>query len=162
VSLQGREKHGEKGNKRDTDEIAHQVAVDGLRRMRHVDDALSFFKVGLRIEVEQRRKISSNSPRSAKQRGTHLLHDVGQTGGVVEVEVSDEDGVDGGPVEFVEERKSGHARKRRMNTGIADYCSSLVLDDAARSTDLYEQVEGRKGSASGTGRVQEEERKRTS
>lgn len=114
---------------RDADKVAHEVSVDGLCRVRHVDDPLAFLEVGLR--TPEGTSAPGSCPPNARAAMAHLLHDIGQAGCVIEVEVGDEDGVDGGPVELVEEGQRGHAREGRVDARITDDGTALVLDDAA-------------------------------
>ncbi|KAI3478446.1 hypothetical protein L1887_59654 [Cichorium endivia] len=90
----------------DADEVRHEEAVYGLGRVGHVYLAVTVAEVC-------------------------LFHDVGEGGGMVEVEVGDEDGVDGGPVELVDEGQCGNTCERGMYTGVADDGLALVLEHAA-------------------------------
>lgn len=95
----------------DTNEIGHEETVDGLGGMGHVDFAVSISEVG-------------------------LFHDVGESGGMVEMEMGDENGVDGRPVELVDKWQGGDTSEGRMDASIADDGLALVLEDAARATNF--------------------------
>lgn len=56
--------------------------------------------------------------------------------------MGDKDGVDGGPVELVEEGEGSHAREGRVDARIADDGPALVPNDAARPPDLFSGVHG--------------------
>lgn len=95
----------------DPNKVRHKEAVDGFGGMRHVDFAVAVAEIG-------------------------LFHDVGESGGMVKMEVCDENGIDSRPVKFVNEGKCSNSGEGRMNARVTDDGLAPILEDAAGATDL--------------------------
>lgn len=74
-----------------------------------------------------------------------LCHDIGQTSSMVDVEMADEQNVNGAEVEFVVERKRSKAFISWMHSGVQHHGLSLVLEDMAGATDFIAAAQADEG-----------------